>query len=92
MLVLELGEHEQSPEYQYDGERTVKLHKLLKAWSPRHRRISLVGILDNQGHAPTSLEDSAARLADHWGRVHSAADVPNVPPHISEMLLAQCQK
>eukprot|EP00959_Pyramimonas_sp_CCMP1952_P183754 3842311-Pyramimonas_sp.AAC.1 len=30
-LVLEPREHEQSPEYQHDGERTVKQHKLLKA-------------------------------------------------------------
>ncbi|CAK0840704.1 unnamed protein product [Prorocentrum cordatum] len=91
-LVLEPREHEQSPEYQHDGERTVKQHKLLKAWSPKHRRISLAGILGNQGHAPTSLEDSAARLAEHWGRAHTAADAPNVPPRSSEMPLAHCQK
>ncbi|CAK0861355.1 unnamed protein product [Prorocentrum cordatum] len=61
ILVLELREHEQSPEYQYDDERTVKLHKLLKAWSPKHRRISLVGILDNQGHVISAGTMSSCR-------------------------------
>eukprot|EP00959_Pyramimonas_sp_CCMP1952_P359704 7531713-Pyramimonas_sp.AAC.1 len=68
ILVLELREHEQSPEFRCDDERTVKLHKPLKAWPPKHRRISLAGVLDVDGREPTGTDDSAARLASLWAQ------------------------
>eukprot|EP00959_Pyramimonas_sp_CCMP1952_P239009 4995044-Pyramimonas_sp.AAC.1 len=72
--VLEVREHEQSPEYHTDDERTVKLHKLLRAWPPKHRRVSLACILDVDGRDPIRLDDSAARLAARRGQARTAAD------------------
>ena len=55
-----------------DDDRGLRLHQLLRQWSPKRRRIVLVSVPDPTGNPSPDLEVSAQNLASHWGRVHAA--------------------